>query len=144
VTANRRPDARSRRPLRRAGTGTRRPSELALPPLSRRQATGILAGLGAFALGFAAAGVLVTVHQGGTPAYWCLVSLGLLGIGALGIASPRTVADAGRPPVWSRAGLTAVAEPLGLPWRALAGTFYGLLAVGILGNVVLPIVLGRH
>jgi hypothetical protein len=144
VTPDRRPQARTRRPLPRAATGARRPADLALPPLSRRQATGILAGLGAFAVGFAAAGVLVTVHRGGTPAYWCLVSLGLLGIGALGISSPRTVADAGRPPVWSRAGLTAVAEPLGLPWRTLAGAFYGLVAVGLLGNLVLPIVLGHH
>jgi hypothetical protein len=128
--------------------GGRRPStprpsaELALPPLSRGQAARILAGLGTFAVGFAVAGVLVLLHQGGSPAYWCLVSIGLLGIGALGFASPRTVADAGRPAVWSRAGLTGIAEPLGLPWRAVAGVFYALLAVGILGNVILPIVLG--
>jgi len=117
---------------------------MAPPPLTRRQAAGILAGLGAFAVGFAAAGVLVMLHRAGSPAYWSLVSVGLLGIGALGIASPRTVADAGRPAVWSRPGLAAVAEPLGLPWRAVAGMFYGLVAVGILGNVVLPIVLGRR
>jgi hypothetical protein len=95
-------------------------------------------------VGFAAAGVLVLLQKGGSPAYWCLVSVGLLGIGAMGIASPRTIADAGRPAVWSRAGLTAVAEPLGLPWRAVAGVFYGLLTVGILGNVVLSIVLGTR
>jgi hypothetical protein len=132
------------RPGERRPQAIRRPAEFAPPPLTRRQAAGILAGLGAFAVGFAAAGVLVLLHLGGSPAYWCLVSVGLLGIGALGLASPRTVADAGRPAVWSRAGLAAVAEPLGLPRRAVAGVFYGLLAVGILGNVVLPIVLGQR
>jgi hypothetical protein len=146
VTRDRRPDppasARPRRPVSGQRSGGRRPyPELAPPPLTRRQARGILAGLGAFAIGFAAAGVLVTLHLGGTPAYWCLVSAGLLGVGALGISSPRTPADAGRPPVWSRAGLTAVADPLGLPWRAVAGVFYALVAVGLIGNVVLPIVL---
>jgi hypothetical protein len=130
------------RPAERRPSARRPSPQLALPPLTRRQAAAILAGLGAFGVGFAMAGVLVLLHRGGSPAYWCLVSVGLLGVGALGFASPRTVADAGRPAVWSRAGLTAVAEPLGLPWRAVAGVFYGLLAVGILGNVVLPIILG--
>lgn len=134
----------ARRPAQRRPPATRRSAELAPPPITRRQATAIIAGLAAFAVGFAAAGVLVLLHRAGSPAYWCLVSVGFLGIGALGIASPRTVADAGRPAVWSRAGLAAVAEPLGLPWRAVAGVFYGLLAVGILGNVVLPIVLGQR
>jgi hypothetical protein len=133
---------RAGRPGGRRPSAPRPPADLAPPPLTRRQAAGILAGLGAFAVGFAAAGVLVTLHQGGTPAYWSLVSIGLLGIGALGISSPRTVADAGRPAVWSRAGLTAVAEPLGLPWRLVAGAFYGLVAVGVIGNLVIPIVLG--
>jgi hypothetical protein len=131
---------------RRSGsTSPGRPSaDPGLAPLGRRRAVGTLVGLGAFAVGFAVAGVLVTFHQGGSPAYWCVVSLGLLGVGALGISSPRTVDDAGRPAVWSRAGLTAVAEPLGLPGYAVAVAFYGLVAVGLLGNVVLPIVVGRR
>ena len=135
---------RAGRPGGRRPSATQPSARFAPPPLSRRQAVGILAGLGAFAVGFAAAGVLVLLLQGGSPAYWCLVSLGFLGIGALGIASPRTVADAGRPAVWSRAGLKAVAEPLDLPWRGVSGAFYGLVAVGVLGNLVLPIVLGRR
>jgi hypothetical protein len=133
------------RARRTGSTSAARPSaQPAFPPLERRRAVAIVAGLGAFAVGFAAAGVLVTFHQGGSPAYWCLVSLGLLGVGALGISSPRTVADAGRPAVWSRAGLNAVAEPVGLPARAVAVTFYGLVAVGLLGNVVLPVLARRR
>src|SRR4029453_13120764 len=88
-------------------SATQPAARFAPPALSRRQAVGILAGLGAFAVGFAAAGVLVLLHQGGSPAYWCLGSLRFLGIGAVGIASPRTLADAGRPAVGSRAGLKA-------------------------------------
>jgi hypothetical protein len=113
-------------------------------PLRRRQALAALAGLTAFGLGFAVAGVLVTLHLGGSPAYWCLVSIGLLGIGALGFSAPRTPADAGRPAVWSRAGLAGVAEPLELPAGLVAGAFYVLIAVGVIGNVVLPLVLGPH
>jgi hypothetical protein len=135
---------RAGRPGGRRPSTTQRSAQFGPPPLSRRQAAGILAGLGAFSVGFAAAGILVLLHLGGSPAYWVLISLGFLGIGALGVSSPRTVADAGRPAVWSRVGLKAVAEPLDLPWRAVAGAFYGLVAVGVLGNVVLPIVLGRR
>ena len=102
----------------------------------------MLGGLGAFAAGFAAAGVLVAAGHGGTPAYWCLVSLGLFGVAALGVASPRSLADAGRPAVWSRSGLAAVADPLGLPGGLVAAAFYALLAVGVLGNVVLPLAFG--
>jgi hypothetical protein len=131
------------RARRTRSTSATRPSP-GPAPVQRRRALAILAGLGAFAVGFAAAGVLVTFHQGGSPAYWCLVSLGLLGVGALGISSPRTPADAGRPPVWSRAGLTAVAEPVGLPARAVAVAFYGLVVVGLVGNVLLPVLARRR
>lgn len=150
MTRPRRPNlARTsvRRPLPRKEAGGRpasvpRTPQLAPPPLQRRQAAGALAGLAAFGLGFAAAGVLVTLHRGGSPAYWCLVTLGLLGIGALGFSNPRSPADAARPPIWSPAGLGSVAEPLGLSRVLVASVFYGLVAVGVLGNVVLPILLG--
>jgi hypothetical protein len=99
--------------------------------------------LAAFGLGFAAAGVLVTLHLGGSPAYWCLVSLGLLGIGAVGFSAPRSPDDAARPPIWSPAGLGGVADPLGLSRVLVTTVFYALVAVGVLGNVVLPILLGR-
>jgi hypothetical protein len=113
-------------------------------PLTRRRAAITLAALAVFALGFALAGVLVAAHQGGTPAYWCLVTLGLLGIGALGLSQPRTLTDTPRPPVWSRAGLAAVAQPLGLPAGVVARVFYALIAVGVVGNLLLPAVVGRR
>jgi hypothetical protein len=104
----------------------------------------MLAGLALFAVGFAAAGLLVTASLGGTPAYWILVSAGLLGIGAAGLFSPRGVVEAGRPPVWSRRGLAGVSEALSLPGRAVATTFYVLVAVGVVGNLLVPLLLRRR
>ncbi|MGZ4626840.1 MAG: hypothetical protein ACXV3S_11235 [Kineosporiaceae bacterium] len=114
------------------------------PPLERRQARRMLVGLAAFAGGFAAAAGLVTAGLGGTPAYWILVSLGLLGIGFTGFSSPRGPLEGGRPPVWSRRGLAGVSEAVGLPARAVTITFYALLAVGVLGNLVLPVLVRRR
>jgi hypothetical protein len=107
------------------------------------QARLVLVGLAAFAVGFAVAGLLVVLRDGGTPAYWILVSAGLVGIGMVGFFAPRGAAESARPPVWSPAGLAGVAAPLGLPVRALTVPFYVLVAVGLLGNVLAPVVLRR-
>jgi hypothetical protein len=104
----------------------------------------MLVGLALFGVGFAVAGLLVTASLGGTPAYWIAVSAGLIGIGAAGFFSPRGVVEAGRPPLWSRRGLAGVSQALSLPVRAVAGTFYVLLAVGVVGNLLVPILLGRR
>ena len=149
MTSPRRPGS-SRPPASARGAGSGRRAVPAggethgRPPLERRQAATALVGLAAFGLGFAVAGILVALRQGGTPAYWTLVSLGLLGIGAVGLAQPRSLAESARPPIWSRAGLGDVAEPLGLPRRLVVVGFYVLVAIGVVGNVVVPIVLGRR
>ena len=101
----------------------------------------MLAGLALFAVGFAAAALLVSLSLGGTPAYWVLVSIGLLGIGVVGVFSPRGVIEAPRPPVWSPRGLTGVSEAAGLPARAVAAVFYVLVAIGVVGNLLVPLVL---
>ncbi|HVN10684.1 MAG TPA: hypothetical protein VMT69_01230 [Kineosporiaceae bacterium] len=114
------------------------------PPLERRQARGMLAGLAMFAAGFAVAGVLVVSGLGGTPGYWILVSVGLLGVAVAGFSSPRGPLERSRPPVWSRRGLGGVSGALGLPARAVTATFYGLLVVGGLGNLLIPALVRRR
>jgi hypothetical protein len=104
----------------------------------------MLAGLTLFGVGFAAAGLLVIASLGGTPAYWVGVSVGLLGVGAAGLFSPRGVVEAERPPVWSRRGLAGVSQALSLPGRAVAATFYVLVAVGVVGNLLVPLLLRGH
>jgi hypothetical protein len=104
----------------------------------------MVAGLGMFALGFAVAGVLVAAGLAGTPAYWVLISLGLVGIGVVGAFSPRGMVEVARPPLWSRRGLAGVSEAIGLPARAVAVGFYALVGVGVVGNVLVPVVLRRH
>jgi hypothetical protein len=104
----------------------------------------MLAGLALFGVGFAVAGLLVTASLGGTPAYWILVSAGLVGIGVVGGFSPRGVVEVARPPLWSRRGLAGLSEAVGLPGRAVATAFYVLVAIGVVGNLLVPLVLRRH
>jgi hypothetical protein len=104
----------------------------------------MLVGLALFGAGFAVAGLLVTASLGGTPPYWILVSLGLVGVGVVGGFSPRGVVEAARPPVWSRRGLAGVSQALGLPPRAVTTGFYVLVVVGVIGNLLVPLVLRRR
>jgi hypothetical protein len=95
-----------------------------------------------FAAGLAVGGVLSVARLAGGPAWSVAVAVGLLGIGAVGVFQGRTASPAARPPMWSPRYLADVAEPLGVPARVVIAVFYGLLAVGIAGNVVAPLV--RH
>jgi hypothetical protein len=104
----------------------------------------MLAGLALFSVGFAVAGLLVVASLAGTPAYWIFISAGLVGIGVAGGFSPRGVIEAARPPVWSRRGLVGVSEALRLPARVIAIAFYALVAVGVVGNLLVPLALGRR
>jgi hypothetical protein len=104
----------------------------------------MLLGLAMFAGGLAVAGLLVTAARGGTPAYWILVSVGLVGIGVVGGFSPRGIVEVARPPLWSRRGLAGISEALRLPARAVAAVFYVLLAVGVVGNLLVPLLLRRR
>jgi hypothetical protein len=104
----------------------------------------MLAGLALFGVGFAVAGLLVPASLAGSPAYWIVISAGLVGIGIAAGFSPRGAVEAARPPVWSRRGLGAVSEALGLRGRPVAIAFYVLVAVGVVGNLVVPLVLRRH
>jgi hypothetical protein len=89
------------------------------------------------------AGVLVAAGLGSTPGYYVTVTIGLLGIAVLGFFSRRVPADVPPPPIWSPRGLTRVADGAGVPARPLVATFYALIAVSVVGNLLLPL-LGRH
>jgi hypothetical protein len=96
-----------------------------------------------FALGFAVAGALVAAGAGSTPPYYVAVSVGLVGIGVLGVFSRRVPTEVQPPPVWSPRGLSRIADGAGVPARAVVAGFYVLVAVSVAGNLLVPLVLGR-
>jgi hypothetical protein len=102
----------------------------------------MLGGLYAFAAGFAVAGVLVLLGHGG-PAYFVAVTIGLLGIAAVGFFSRRGTVPLPDGPVWGREGFAALARPLDLPARPVAVVFYVLVAFGVLANFFVPLFLRR-
>ena len=89
------------------------------------------------------AGVVVAAGLGSTPWYYITVSIGFIGIAVLGFFSRRVTADVPPPPVWSPRGLTRVADGVGVPARPVVVTFYALIAVSVVGNLLLPLVFRR-
>ena len=112
-------------------------------PLERGRATGLLAGLLMFVTGFAVGGCLVPAGLGGTPGYDVAVTFGLVGVGVVGFFINRGTVPLPPKPIWSPLGIAALGRALGLPARVLLATLYGLGAVGVLGNLVVPLVLHR-
>jgi hypothetical protein len=149
-SAGRRPGPGGRAPSRPGGrpqggpgSSAGRPAPDRVRPLLPGEARGALASLLLFAVGFAVAGVLVAAGLGSTPGYYIAISLGLVGIGALGFFSRRTPAEAPPPPVWSPRGLTRIAHGAGVPARLVVISFYALLAISVLGNLVVPLLTRR-
>ena len=105
-------------------------------PLPRGRAFGLLGGLLGFLAGFAVAGVLVLSGHPGEPPYLVAVTVGMVGIGVVGMARRGPV-----PPgaLWSPAVLRLASDAVGLPGLAVCVVFYALAAVGILGNLVVPL-----
>lgn len=130
---------RNARPPRPGGQGTPR----GRAQLERRPAAGLLGGLLAFTGGFAVAGALVMAGQGGRPPYLVAVTVGLMGLGLVGVAGGRRepVSDRGEPapPVWSPRSLLPAAAVLGLPGIPAIVILYALGAVGIVGNILVPL-----
>ena len=110
-------------------------------PLERGRAAGLLSGLAMFVTGFAVAGCLVTARFGGTPGYSVSVTVGLIGVGVVGFFINRGTVPLPPKPIWSPIGIEALGRALGLPARVLLVTLYGVGAVGVLGNLVVPLVL---
>jgi hypothetical protein len=122
----------------------RRTPRSARAPLERGRAAGLLTGLAAFAIGFAAAGVLVLAGAGGSPGYLISVTVGLVGVGLVGFFLHRgTVPLPEGAKLWSPGLLRVVLEPLGLPARPVILLLYLLTAIGLIGNLVVPLLLRR-
>jgi len=98
----------------------------------------MLGGLAAFTAGFAVAGVLVALRQGGSPPYLAAVGVGLAGVGLLGVHYQRIAVQLPPGRLWSRPVLTAVATSARLPAQPVIAVLYGLGLVGLAGNLLVP------
>jgi len=109
-------------------------------PLERARAGALLGGLLAFTVGFAAAGVVVAARwKGGGLVYVIGLCLGLVGIGLVGFFYHRGSAQLPEARLWSPELLRAVIEPLRLPPVPVISALYLFTAIGVLGNLVIPL-----
>jgi hypothetical protein len=111
--------------------------------VERSRAMGILGGLLAFTLGLAVAGVLVITGDARGPVYVIAITIAFLGVGVVGVYLHRGASPLPESPVWSPVTLRAVAAGLELPPVPVTAVLYGLAAVGIIGNVIVPLVLRK-
>jgi MFS family permease len=111
-------------------------------PLERGRAAGIVTGLLGFATGFAAAALVGMIVAPGHPLRYVGWAVGLAGIGVVGFFLRRGTVPLPEQPLWSPTGLRALALGTGLPAVQLMVGFYGLVVVGVVGNILVP-VLGR-
>jgi hypothetical protein len=88
------------------------------------------------------AGLLVLADQGGSPPYMVVITLGLIGIAVTGVAIGRGVTPMPETPIWSPATLRLMAAAANVPGVPTLAVLYGLGAVGVLGNLVFPLVVG--
>jgi hypothetical protein len=128
-------------------SGSPRPSRPLRPdlrpvPLERGRAVGLLSGLVAFTAGFAASAVLVLAGYGSTPPYHVAITVGLVGVGLIGYFYHRGTVALPAARIWSPVLLRAVISPLGLPAALVIGVLYVLAGVGLVGNLLVPL-LGR-
>ena len=98
-----------------------------------------LVGLGLFASGFAAAGVIVASRAGSSAGYYAAVVVGLVGATVLARQGGRVASDLRVPPIWSPRGIARVADGAAVPALPVVVVFYVLIAVSIIGNVVIPL-----
>lgn len=112
-------------------------------PLERGRAAGVLGGLAAFTAGFAAAGAFVLAGLGSTPGYMIALTVGLVGVGLTGFFYHRGNVRLPEAKIWSPALLRAVITPLGLPVVPVVAALYVLAAVGVVGNLLIPVI-GRR
>jgi hypothetical protein len=114
--------------------GDRRPA-----PLERGRAAGMLAGLVCFTAGLAAAALLVLGGYGSTPGYYVAITFGLVGIGLIGFFYHRGAAALPPGRIWSPAVLRAVVTSLDLPAIPILAVLYVLGGIGVVGNLVVPL-----
>jgi hypothetical protein len=107
-------------------------------PLERGRARGILFGLFAFAAGFAVAATELFLWGTARPSYLMSITIGFVGIGIAGWFLNRGTVPRPEAAIWSPTGLRAVASAVGWPAVPIMVIFYGLVAIGVLGNFVIP------
>jgi hypothetical protein len=99
----------------------------------------MLGGLLLFGLGFAVAAVVGLGGRTGHPLYLAAIGTGFFGVGVVAFFLNRGTVPLPEAPIWSRVGLRALATALNLPSLGVMVAVYGLIAVGIVGNVVVPL-----
>jgi len=99
----------------------------------------MLAGLLLFGLGFAVAALISLTTWGGRPAYLTSIALGFVGVGVVAFFLNRGTVPLPEAPIWSRVGLRALARALDLPAMVVMAVVYGLIVLGIVGNVLIPL-----
>lgn len=111
-------------------------------PLERGRAVGILVGLFLFAAGFAVAAVDLFLLGTTRAPYLAAVGVGFFGIGVVGFFLNRGTVPRPEAAIWSPTGFRALSRPAGLPAVPVMALFYVLVAVGIVGNFVIPMFFG--
>lgn len=111
-------------------------------PLERGRAAGLLSGLLLFGLGFLLAAVVALTGVGGRPGYLIGLVIGFGGAGLVAFFLNRGTVPLPDGPIWSRTGLSALAEALDLPRLPVMVVVYGLVLLGVLGNIVIPVLVG--
>jgi hypothetical protein len=111
-------------------------------PFEHNRALRILGGLFFFTLGFAVAAVLVVADLSVTPPYYVAITVGALGLAVAGVSMARGTTPMPQTPIWSRDTLGLLASAAGLRPVPVMATLYALTVVGVLGNLLFPLIFG--
>ncbi len=112
-------------------------------PLERGRSLGVLAGLFLFSGGFAVAAVDLFVWGFTRPPYLVAVTVGFVGIGVAGFFLNRGTVPRPEEALWSPTGFRALARAVGWPATPVMAAFYALVAVGVVGNFIVPLFFRR-
>ena len=108
-------------------------------PLEQGRARGMFAGLMLFGLGSALAGLLAAGGHGRTAPYLVAIVAAFGGLAVLALFVERGSVPLPPGPIWAPAGLAMVGRSAGLPALVVQSVIYGLIAVGVIGNIVIPL-----
>jgi len=111
-------------------------------PFGHNRALSILGGLFVFTFGFAVAAALVVTGLQETLFYIAALVIGVAGIAVAGVAMVRGLPPMPQTPIWSRDTLGLLSAAAGLRPVPVIATLYVLTLLGVLGNVVYPLVFG--
>lgn len=84
--------------------------------------------------------MLVLTGYGSTPPYYVAITVGLVGVGLIGYFYHRGSVTLPAARIWSPVLLRAVTGALGLPAAPVIGVLYVLAGVGVVGNLLVPLI----